>query len=86
MALEMTPSLMGLAVGAAIGVLDYIVLTFIGNQMAKKAIDHEASQQETRQVTGFMRNMALISLIIFPIIGYFAGPYVFGSHFESVGG
>jgi len=86
MALEMTPSLMGLAVGAAIGVLDYIVLSFIGNQMAKKAIQHETTPEETRQATSFMRTLALISLIIFPIIGYFAGPYVFGSYFESVGG
>jgi|GEM_PF-1308952 len=83
---EMTPSLMGLAVGAAVGVLDYIVLTFIGNKMAKKAVEHEATPNETRQVTSFMRNMGLISLILFPIIGYFAGPYVFGSYYGSVGG
>ena len=82
----MTPALMGLALGAAVGLLDYIVLSFIGNQMAKKAIEHEATPEETRKVTNFMRNLGLISLIIFPIVGYFAGPYVFSSSIESVGG
>ena len=86
MALEMTPALLGLSLGAAVGVLDYIVLIFIGNQMAKNAIEHEATPADTRQGTSFMRYLGLISLIIFPIIGYFAGPYVFGSYFESVGG
>lgn len=82
----MTPALMGLALGAFVGILDYVVLTLIGNHMVKRAKEHEASPEETRQVTNYMRNLGLISLIIFPIIGYFAGPYVFGSYFESVGG
>lgn len=82
----MTPALMGLAVGVAIGILDYIVLSVIGNQLAKRAIEHEATPEETRKVVGYMRSLALISLILFPIAGYFAGPYVFGETIESVGG
>lgn len=82
----MTPALLGLCIGAAIGLLDYVVLTFIGKKMAAKAIDHEATPNETKQVSSFMSILALISLILFPIIGYLTGPYVFGSHFESVGG
>ena len=82
----MTPALMGLALGAVVGILDYVVLSMIGNHMAKKAKEHDATPEETRQVTNYMRNLGLISLIIFPIIGYIAGPYVFGSSIESVGG
>ena len=77
--MEMTPSIMGLGLGLAVGLLDYIVLTFMGNKMVEKAKEHDASTDETRQVTRFMRTLALISLVLFPIVGYFAGPYVFGS-------
>lgn len=82
----MSPQLMGLGIGGAIGLLDYLVLTFIGNKMVEKAKEHNASPAETSQVTTFMRTMALISLVLFPILGYFAGPYVFGASLESVGG
>ena len=76
--MEMTPSMMGLAVGAIIGLIDYIVLTFIGGKMLEKAHDHEAGRQETKQVIGFFKIAAIGSLVLFPIIGYFAGPFVFG--------
>ena len=84
--MEMTPSMMGLAVGAIIGLIDYIVLTFIGRKMLEKAPDHEAGPQETKQVIDFFKMAAIGSLILFPIIGYFAGPFVFGSFVESAGG
>lgn len=84
--MEMTPSMMGLAVGAIIGLIDYIVLTFIGRKMLEKAREHEAGRQETKQVIGFFKIAAIGSLILFPIIGYFAGPFVFGSFVESAGG
>ncbi len=81
--MEMTPSLMGLAVGAIIGLIDYIVLTFMGRKMLEKASDHEAGPQETKNVVGFFKLAAIGSLILFPIIGYFAGPYVFGTSLEQ---
>lgn len=74
-----TPALMGLYLGLAVGLLDYIVLNFIGHMMAKKGREQNASPEDMRKVTGYMRGLGLISLIIFPIIGYFAGPYVFGA-------
>lgn len=77
MSLPTTPEFLGLYLGLAVGLLDYIVLTVMGQQMVKRAKEHNATPEETRSVTGFMRLLGILSLIAFPIVGYFAGPYVF---------
>ncbi|GJM01989.1 MAG: hypothetical protein DHS20C08_04900 [Rhodomicrobium sp.] len=74
-----SPAILGLYLGLAIGLLDYIVLTVMGQMMVKRGIEKNAKPEEMRQVTRFMRTLALLSLIAFPIVGYFAGPYVFGT-------
>lgn len=75
-----SPAMMGLFLGLAVGLLDYIVLTVMGNYMAKRGLEQGAKPEEVKQVTGYMRGLALLSLIAFPIVGYFAGPYVFGAN------
>ena len=74
-----SPAMMGFYLGVAVGLLDYIVLTVMGKYMVKRGMEQGAKPEEMKQVTGYMRGLALLSLIAFPIVGYFAGPYVFGS-------
>ncbi len=84
--MDMTPSNMGLAIGLAIGLIDYFMLTFMGRKLASQAADHDASPKDARKVERNFKTLALISLILFPIIGYFAGPYVFGTIAVNGGG
>lgn len=74
-----TPAIMGLSLGLAIGLLDFIVLEWMARSMVTRAAEQGASDEERKKVTLFMRTMAYLSLILFPIIGYFVGPYAFAS-------
>ena len=72
-----SPPIMGLSLGFAIGLLDFIVLEWMARTMVARAQEQGASDEEMQKVTRFMRTMAYLSLILFPIIGYFVGPYAF---------
>jgi len=76
--MDMTPSQMGFAIGAAIGLIDYIILTYLGRKLVKQAAAKDVPPHEARKVEKSFKAMALISLILFPIIGYFSGPYILG--------
>lgn len=84
--MEMTPHLMGMTVGFTIGLMDYILLTFMGRRLMKKAEQHQASQDEQTNVARLIKAAAIGSLILFPIIGYFVGPYIFEGALSNVGG
>jgi hypothetical protein len=67
----MSPALIGGLVGLAFGVADYFLLGFIKDQAGRNGV-------EPRRLRAL--DMArLLQLVMFPAIGFFAGPYVIGS-------
>ena len=81
-----SPEIMGASLGLAVGLLDFIVLKWMAGKMVSRAVEHDATRDELMSVTRFMNAMALISLILFPIIGYFTGPYIFDAPVAPLGG
>ncbi len=84
--MDASPQMLGLAVGLVIGLLDYLALTFIARRLKERAPQHDTTPEETRRVTGLIKTAAIGSLILFPLIGYFAGPYVFPGSLNGGGG
>lgn len=82
----MSPEMMGLLLGLVVGFLDFVVLALMANKLVSKAKASGASDREMTNVTQFMRGIGLFSLIAFPIIGYFLGPYFFETSFTGAGG
>ncbi len=82
----MSPAYLGLSLGLAIGLLDFVVLEWMARKMVVKGIEHGASREEQRSIPRFIRTMGIMSLILFPIIGYVVGPHVFGTPVTRAGG
>lgn len=84
--MESSPAIMGLMIGLLIGLLDFIALRFIRQRLMARAPGHGASNEEKQTVSAFLDIAAYGSLILFPLIGYFAGPYVFPAGLNGGGG
>lgn len=84
--MDLSPANMGLAVGLVVGLADYFIITVLNNLLAKKAVAQNTPPEEARKVAQALRAVALASLILLPIMGYFVGPYVFAAVPVNVGG
>ena len=84
--MQLSPEMMGFTVGLIIGLLDFMALTFVKKRLDARAPDHNASPGEQRRIGSLLNLAALGSLIMFPLIGYFAGPYVFSPGLTGGGG
>ena len=66
----MSAALTGAWIGAVLGLASFAALRWVAARMERSG---QAQQQRS---AGLMRAVAVADLVMFPIIGYFAGPMV----------
>ncbi|MEM8687197.1 MAG: hypothetical protein AAGF81_07695 [Pseudomonadota bacterium] len=77
-----TFSLMGAAIMLAIGLVDYLVVSWALKQGEKQALrDGTVSDEKTAIYERVRRALAIACFIVFPLIGLLAGNFVLGSIF-----
>lgn len=67
----MSPALIGAIVGAVFGLMGYASLRAIAARL-----DGFGATPEKRRTAGILRMVAITDLILFPIVGYVAGPMI----------
>jgi hypothetical protein len=67
----LSPALTGAWIGAALGLLSFAVLRWAATRME----GHDADEHKKRSAS-LIRMTALADLMLFPVIGYVAGPMV----------
>jgi hypothetical protein len=68
----MSPALIGAAIGAAFGLVNFFILQSLSDRMAREA----DTKDNNSQVPKILKTVAWIDLFIFPVAGWFIGPLV----------
>jgi hypothetical protein len=67
----MSPALIGGLAGLAVAIVDYFILGHL-----KREQERNGMEQRRLRAVDIAR---IIQLVAFPVIGFFAGPYIFAS-------
>ncbi len=72
----MSPSMMGVVVGVIFGGISYFIVRMIADNIEFAERSDESEPDERRKTAAILRKVAGIDFLVFPVIGYFVGPYI----------
>ncbi len=72
----MSPSMMGVVVGVIFGGISYFVVRMIADNIETAKRSEDSKPDERRKTAEILRKVAGFDLLVFPVIGYFVGPYI----------